>query len=293
MNKSFDFLPSAKKREATRILPWVLAIMVYLSILSATGSLLIHDGIDDWANSLKGHITVQVTGEDRDLIRQHALEIEEILKSTPGVLSVRILSDDEISILLEPWLGAGNITSDLPIPTMLDFEIAPDAYINLDALISQLSLVTENVDLDDHAEWLSHFFSLTAAIEYTAIGILVLILIASVSIVMFATKSGLAEHKKTIEIMHLMGAQDKLIAQAYQKRFMMYGLKGGLYGLFVAILTIYGLFYLIQDLAAGLVEIPTLPYMKLMVLLFFPVLFGLLTMYTARATVMRELARMI
>ena len=90
-----------------------------------------------------------------------------------------------------------------------------------------------------------------------------------------------------------MGAHDQMIARAYQKRFMYYGLKGGLIGLFLAFLTVYGLLNLVQDLSDGLVEIPTLPYLKMSTLLIVPVLFALLTMLTARITVMRELGRMV
>lgn len=293
MSGSFQFLPGEHSRAATRLLPWVMAIMVYLSALAGTGSLLLHSGFNDWANSLQGRITLQITGDDKQQILTDSQEIRDVLTQTPGIKSARILSDEEISILLEPWLGAGNITDDLPVPVMIDIETNEDAYVNLDALESKINLISANVYLDDHAQWLSHFFSLAYTVEYTALGILVMILLASVCIVIFGTKSSMSEHKHIIEIMHLMGAQDKMIAQAYQKRFMYYGLKGGLVGLMLSFLTVYGLLNLIQNLADGFVEMPTLPYMKLSILLVFPVLFALLTMLTARITVMRDLGRMV
>ncbi|MBT5072967.1 MAG: hypothetical protein HOJ34_12270 [Kordiimonadaceae bacterium] len=293
MSASFDFLPKVKNREATKLLPWVMAIMVYLSALAATGSLLLHSGFDDWASSLQGRITVQITGEDRDEIIVQSLEIQQLLRTTPGILTVRILSDQEISELLEPWLGAGNVTDDLPIPVMIDLETAEDAYVNLDALESKIKGISENVYVDDHARWLGHFYNLAYTVEYTALGILVMILLASVSIVIFGTKSSMSEHKNTIEIMHLMGAQDQMIAKAYQNRFMYYGLKGGIAGLVFSFLTVFGLLSLIQNLASGLVEMPTLPYLKLASLLLFPIFFALLTMLTARITVIRALGRMV
>lgn len=293
MSASFDFLPEVKNREATKLLPWVLAIMVYLSSLAATGSLLLHSGFDDWASSLQGRITVQITGEDRDVIVAESLEIQQLLRSTPGIQSARILSDEEISTLLEPWLGAGNITDDLPVPVMIDLETSEQAYVNLDALQSKISEISENVYLDDHAKWLSHFYSLAYMVEYMALGILIMILLASVGIIIFGTKSSMSEHKNTIEIMHLMGAHDQMIARAYQNRFMYYGLKGGIIGLIISFLTVFGLLRLVENLAAGLVEMPTLPYFKMLILLLFPILFALLTMLTARITVMRALGRMI
>ncbi len=293
MAKHFDFLPKEKNRDATRLLPWVMAIMVYLSALAATGSLLLHSGFADWASSLQGRITVQITGEDRAQILLEAEDVSELLRRTPGISSVRQLEDEEISSLLEPWLGEGNITDDLPVPIMIDVETSEETYINLEALQSQLEQVSPNVYLDDHAKWLMHFYDLTYSIEYTALGILIMILIASICIVIFSTKSSMSEHKDTIAIMHLMGAHDPMIAKAYQQRFMFYGLKGGGAGLILTFITIYTFFSLLQNLSGGLIEDPSLPYFELSVLLLFPILFAALAMLTARLTVMRALGRMV
>ena len=293
MRSQFDFLPKENKREATKLLPWVMAIMVYLSALAAAGSLLLHSGFDDWASSLQGRVTVQITGDDKNLINSQSIQIQETLRATPGVTSVRPLTEEEIRSLLEPWLGAGNITEDLPVPVMIDVETSEDVYVNLAALESKVRQISDNVYLDDHAKWLGDFFRLAYTVEFTGLGILVLILLASICIIIFGTKSSLSEHKGTIEIMHLMGAHDLMIAKAYQNRFMNYGLKGGAIGLFLSFLTIYGLLILVQNLSGGFVETPTLPYLKMSLLLLFPIVFAALTMITARITVMRELGRMV
>ncbi len=293
MTAPFDFLPNEKKREATKLLPWVMAIMVYLSALAATGSLLLHSGFDDWASSLQGRVTVQITGEDPDIMSAQSDEIQDTLRATPGVSSVRPLNDQEIRTLLEPWLGAGNITDDLPIPIMIDVETNEDVYVNLEALESKIKQISDSVYLDDHARWLNDFYQLAYTVESTGAGILIMILLASVCIIIFGTKSSMSEHKSTIEIMHLMGAHDQMIARAYQNRFMKYGLKGGIIGLVLSFITVYGFLILIQNLSGGFVETPTLPYLKMSILLMFPLIFAALAMITARITVMRELGRMV
>lgn len=293
MRAKFDFLPGENKREATKLLPWVIAIMVYLSALAGAGSLLLHSGFDDWASSLQGRVTVQITGEDPETMDNQSALIQEALSATPGVSAVRPLTEDEIRSLLEPWLGAGNITEDLPIPIMIDVETRDDIYVNLDALESKIKQISDNVYLDDHAKWLGDFHRLAYTVEATGLGILILILLASICIIIFGTKSSMSEHKNTIEIMHLMGAHDLMIAKVYQHRFMNYGLRGGAIGLFLSFLTIYGLLVLVQNLSGGFVETPTLPYLKMSLLLLFPIVFAILTMITARITVMRELRRMV
>lgn len=290
MSASFNFLPDEKSHEATRLLPWVMAVMVYLSALSLIGALLLHSGFENWTKSLVNRVTVQVSGEDAP---EKAEEVMLFLKKAPGVAKVRRLTDREIADLLEPWLGAGNISDDLPIPVMMDVEMRPGMHVDLKSLESSLQQITPGVYLDDHARWLGHFVQLTDMVEYTALGILGLVVMATVCIVIFGAKAGMAEHRETIQIMHLMGARDQMIAGAYQKRFMRFGLKGGVVGLVLALLTILGMARLLRELAAGLVSVPDLPYGELSLLLLLPILSALLAMVTARVTVMRELGRMV
>ncbi|WP_321395106.1 hypothetical protein [Emcibacter sp.] len=291
MASSFKFLPNEKDHEATRLLPWVMAVMVYLSALSLTGGILVHNGFGSWTETLSNRLTVQVSIENREERDQAVKAVEGLLAKTPGVLAIRQLSEQEIADLLEPWLGQGNITGDLPVPAMLDVQTDSRLVLNLDALESRLHQVSDKIHIDDHQKWLGHFVELTHMVEYVALGIFLLVILATIAIVIFGTKAGLAEHKETIKIMHLMGAEDALVARAYQKRFMRHGLKGGLVGLALALITIFGLARLVQNLAQGLVEAPDVPYLEMLLLLVLPVLSGMISMVTARVTVMKELAR--
>ena len=64
MAHSFRFLPDEKDHEATRLLPWVMAVMVYLSALSLTGGILVHKGFGGWTESLSNRLTIQISVED-------------------------------------------------------------------------------------------------------------------------------------------------------------------------------------------------------------------------------------
>ena len=46
---------------AIRILPWIIALMVYLATLTLAGGLLVATMADEWSRSLTGALTVQVT----------------------------------------------------------------------------------------------------------------------------------------------------------------------------------------------------------------------------------------
>lgn len=293
MTTRVHFLPSEKEHEATRLLPWVMSVMVYLSALSLIGGLVVKQGFNQWAGSLSNRITIQITENDPAKRERITSEVESVLSQMPGILKVNRLDERQIADLLEPWLGVGNVTDDLPVPAMIDVEISQTLTLDMRAIESRLQQISPMIHLDDHQQWLGRFMELMTMIEYTALGILLLVMLATICIVIFGTKAGMAEHRDTIRIMHLMGAHDEMIAGAYQSRFMRYGFKGGLIGLFLALMTIYGLAKLIQDVAQDLVSVPEMPLEEMALLLLIPFIAALITMVTARITVMKELRRMV
>ncbi|MCF8474664.1 MAG: hypothetical protein K9G26_08210 [Emcibacter sp.] len=293
MSHKVHFLPDEKNHEATRLLPYVMAVMVYLSALALMGGMVLHKGFGAWTDTLSNKLTVQITEDDPEKRAAQVNEVTALLKATPGIVEVRRLDDQEIAQLLEPWLGAGNVTNDLPIPDILDVTMSQSLKVNLNAVQSMVAQISDNIHLDDHQQWLGRFLRLMDTVEYTALGILFLVVLATVCIVIFGTKASMAENRETIAIMHHLGAQDAMIARAYQDRFMKYGLKGGAFGLLLTYITLISLIYLSRDLAAGLVTIPEMPLQEGFILLIVPFFAALISMVTARITVMRDLGRMV
>jgi len=301
MTSTGHFLPDEKNHEATRLLPYVMAVMVYLSALAAMGGLMINSGFGQWTESLNNRLTIQITTADHNKREAQVGDVSRILQQTPGIDSVRRLNDDEIAELLEPWLGAGNVTDDLPVPAILDVRLNASLKVDLDALRGMLAQISDqgsqkgsgDIYLDDHQQWLGRFIRLMDTVKYTALGILVLVVLATICIVIFGTKASMAENRDIIEIMHHLGAQDGMIARAYQDRFMKYGLKGGIMGLILAFITLGALIYLSRDLASDLVDRPDVPLSEIGLLFVVPVCAAFISMLTARITVMRHLSRMV
>ena len=62
------------------------------------------------------------------------------------------------------------------------------------------------------------------------IGILVLVLIATILSVTFATRSAMANNRPILEVLHLIGATHAFIVGNFQRHFLLLGLKGGAIG---------------------------------------------------------------
>ncbi|MEQ8355388.1 MAG: FtsX-like permease family protein [Kiloniellaceae bacterium] len=286
--------PVPLDRDASgRYLPVLVAIMVYLAALALAGALSFNKLAERWDTGLAGALTVQVPAESR--ASQDGPELNALvsaLSATPGVLSVEPMELGEMTALLEPWLGDTVFAIDLPLPRLIAVTIDPGAGVDIEALRQKLQEVAPGSLLDDHQRWLARLLDLAQAIEIMAGVVVVLVVFAACIMVAFVTRMGLAAHDQAIEVLHLIGAQDSYVARQFQNHALSFGLRGGLLGLACAIPTLYLVRVLLQRIDSGLLpELSLRPYeWPLLVLL--PVAAALITMVTARITVMRTLARM-
>ncbi|RME62940.1 MAG: cell division protein [Alphaproteobacteria bacterium] len=287
----FRFLPQG--RDSGGLLPWVIAVMMYLCGLGLAIGLTLEQAVHDWSSEMARQVTVQiVVSEDAARQRQMAAAVAA-LETVPGVAAVRALSAAETAALLEPWLGTGNITADLPVPGLIGVNLDPAAPAAPHVLRQALKGAAPDAVVDDHQRWLGDLKRLARVIGVTVYIIFVLLVLATVAIVIFGTRSRLAAYQPTIEIMHLMGAEDRLIAREFQYRFMLHGFRGGLIGALAALVTLLVIAFITHRLADGLLPALPLDMINVLALLTIPLLAAFVTMATARLTVMRALREML
>lgn len=291
--RKLKFLPDGKEKDSGSLLPWVIAVMVYLSALALVGSLSLHGAVASWTADITHTLTVQIVNPDNAARDSEAKAAVARLAATPGVAKVRILGKGEIDKLLEPWLGEGNVSDDLPVPALIELVLDPHAAVSKEALAAGLRQVAPDAKLDDHQQWIGQLMTLANIIEITAVAIVFLILLATIIIVMFGAKAGMTSHHETIETLHIMGAMDRVIAGTFQRRFMLYGFKGGVIGLVLAGITVGAMINVASDLGGGLMMPAALPMPEIATLASLPLLAGLIAMLTARFTVLGALARMV
>jgi cell division transport system permease protein len=284
---SLRLLPEG--RESAGLLPWVIAVMVYLCALAIAGGAGLRSAAGSWTADLASTITVQVSATDPAERDRQAGLVAQALTTEPGVVRAVPLGQADTNKLLEPWLGTGNVTADLPIPKLIDVTLDPNNKPDMAALAARLKAVAPASSIDTHQQWLGQLSTFTRSVEWIANLVVVLVALATMAIVAFGTRAGLATHKPTIEILHLMGAEDQMIAQEFQWKYLWHGLKGGLLGLAAAAATIGLLAWLASRMTQGLMGSVDLPWGAYLILALLPVLAGVMTMITARQTVLRAL----
>jgi cell division transport system permease protein len=279
-----------------RFIPLIVGAMVYLAALALAGTFALDGTIRQWSDNLRGALTVQLPGvaqePEGDEAQARIDAAVGLLLETTGVLSATALPHAQSQALLEPWLGAGDLPTDLPIPIIVDVIVDTGARINYDDLGQRLEDVVPGARINDNGVFLSRLVTLARVIQLVGLVVVLIVAIAAVSIVVFATRAGMTSHRDTIELLHLIGARDNYIARRFVTHALSYGLSGGLLGLALAVLTLGAL-----ALAARGVDQALLPRLSLdltawVALLCVPLASALIAMITARMTVLRALRRL-
>ena len=86
-------------------MPWVLAIMVALTVLAAGAGLSLGNLAGDARSELSGGATVQILQADPATRAEQAQAAQEALQAMAMVEQSRQIPQDELDALLEPWLG--------------------------------------------------------------------------------------------------------------------------------------------------------------------------------------------
>src|SRR4051812_4230379 len=213
-----------------RALIAVVAIMTFLASITTGAVLLVSASATEWQSEVGSEITVQVRPQAGRDIERDALAAAEALRAQPGILEVRPFTRDESAKLLEPWLGSGLSLDDLPVPRVIVARIAPGAKPDLAGLRGPIAQAAPSASVDDHRAWIERMRSMTGAIVFAGIGILALVIVATIISVSFATRGAMAANRPIVEVLHFVGAGDRYIANRFLRHFLRLGLEGGLIG---------------------------------------------------------------
>ncbi|WCL54958.1 cell division protein FtsX [Gimibacter soli] len=285
------FLP--KDQAGDGLLPWVIGVMLFLTGLATAMGLALGQGLDRWSEGLATTLTVQIVDADAAVRARQTEDALKMLRATPGVTKAEVMADADVMALISPWLGDLPIDAGLPVPTLIHVELDKAGAVNTAGLAERLRATAKGARLDDHQAWMASILELVTALRLLLVGIVVLIVLSTVAIVIFGCRAGLATHRDSIEIMHMMGAEDSMIASAFDRRYLLHGLVGGLGGIIMAILVILALLHLAEEMGQGLLTASLPGSGVLWWLLLLPVIAGAVTMGTARITVRRALLELV
>lgn len=280
-------------------MPWVIAIMVALTVIAAAGGLALSNLVQSARSELSGAATVQIVeplAVERD---RQARAAEAVLAGLPEVAGLRVVPQAELDALLDPWLGGGGDAGPqgdaaVPVPALIDVELRGTADAsNLAVLRGALRGVAPAARVDAQSSWLGPVFAAIASLQWLALTLVVLLALTSAAAVWLAARSALGGNRGTIEIVHLLGGTDAQIARIFQRSVGFDAAAGGTVGLalgMAAVLLLGGQF---AALGSGMVAGGGLGMVDWLLIAAIPLAGVAIAMLTARLTILGALRRML
>lgn len=288
---------SARLLPTTRFagpIPWVIAILIALVVIAAAGGLSLRNMAENASADLSDAVTVQII-EANPLTRdRRAQAAADALQSQPIVTSVRLVPQEELADLLEPWLGASAGSEDIPIPALIDVELTKRASPDdVAALQAALDAVVPETKVDAQSSWLRPVYDALAALQWLAIALIVLIAFATAAAVWLAARSAFANHRETVEIIHLLGGTDNQITRVFQRTVMIEALLGAVLGLLMGLAAVWLIGQQFAALDSGMIAGARLSFEDWLIIAAIPVIGVILAILTGRLTISLALRAML
>lgn len=275
-------------------IPWVIAILIALVVVAAAGGLSLRNLAENARGDLSGAVTIQIVEADEGQRAAQAQAAADALTGNAMVNSVRIVPDEELTELLEPWLGASAASQDVPIPALIDVELTREVSdAELATLRSVIEEAAPNARVDAQSDWLAPVYDALAALQYLALALIALVAFATAAAVWMAARSALANHGETVEIIHLLGGTDAQVTRIFQRSVIRDATFGGLVGLALGAAAVWLLGQQFAVLDSGMVSGGGLDWNDWLIIAAIPLGGILLALVTGRITIAFALRSML
>jgi cell division transport system permease protein len=286
--------PLLPKGRLSGPMPWVIAIMMFLTVLASAAGLSLDAAAQTLTAQVSSRITVQVAQADAEMRARAVRRIVTLLGATEGVSHIAIVPPEQLAAQLEPWLGADMKIGEIPVPALVDADLDAPSDAR-EARIAALGHAVKAIDgtarIEPHATYLAPLARLVGAIGVLAFGLVALMVAATGAVVVLAARGAHATHRGTIDIMHVLGATDGQVVSLFQRRMLLDAGFGAAIGAGIALLVIALLGAALHAVTSDLVRSASLPAKSWFILLLLPFAGVAMSWLAARVTLHRALER--
>lgn len=275
-------------------MPWVIAIMIFLTVLAAAAGLAMTRAMGDVSDELSSRATVQIIEANAEIRGGQAAAVAERLRTLSLIEEVRVLPPEEIEALIEPWLGTQDLADEIPLPALIDVKLARVATdAEYQSLRGELQSIAPEARIEPSSGYIAPVIALVRSFQWIAFGLVALLALATASAVIISARSALNTHTETIAVVHLLGGTDEQISRLFQRRIALDALLGGVIGLAGGGAIIWLISGQLSALGSGLVPSVGLDWWSWLIIAVIPILGMFLAMITARWTVIGALKKIV
>lgn len=277
----------------------LICLMTFLAILALAASFALGAMTERWTSGLENKASIEIPAEDengaalpKEKLESLTNDIHRYLISNPAIETAHIMTQDEISDLVGPWLGENIEFNSIPLPGIISVSFKDNVDLDRDALATRMQAIAPQARLDTHENWLQNVLRFTGALNFAALLVTVVIGITTIVAVGGAVQSRMAIYKEELELLHLMGASDNYISKQLQRYVFIISIQGALLGALMGAITLTIIGWLAGRMDISLIPDFSLSLLQMVGLFALAPLIAIMAVITARHTVLRALALM-
>src|SRR5690606_10262679 len=250
-----------------------------------------------WQSQISREITIQIKPEEGLDMDAALTKAKDLALGFVGTVEGTIMDEAATARLLEPWLGGGLDLKELPVPRLVVVTIDEQNPPDFGEMRELLKQELPQAFLDDHRTWVDRLVSMARTTVLIGTSVLVLVFVAMILTVIFATRGVISGNRHIVEVLHFVGAESSFVAREFQKHFLKISLKGSAAGGAVAA-TLFAIAGIWQarslatpqaDQASALFGSFSLGFGGYLGIFATMIMIALLTTLTARFTVMKTI----
>jgi cell division transport system permease protein len=261
--------------------PLLIAIMTFVMVVVAAAGLALGNTASVVKSGVENRFSIQIA--DGSAKAGPAIAAA---RSAPGVSRVEQVPPEDLRRTLERWLGPAGAEANLPLPVIIDVDVAPGT--DPSAVAKRIERAVPGARFVAHRTSLAPLLDALRGLTLLSFGLVLLIAMASAAAVVLAARGALDTHRGTIEVMHGIGAMDAQVATLFLRQIAIDALIGGVAGAAFAgliLATIIGG----ASFATSLAGAPPLGWGDTAILALLPLAVALLATLVARGALLRAL----
>lgn len=212
------------------------AAMAFLVVFAIALSFASARLAEKWGEALAKSATLRISAPEDQVEIQLAAAMQ-VLETTAGIASAKVISQEEQKKLLEPWFGPDVPLDLLPVPVLIDIRETDEGF-DPDGLRLRLAAEVPAAVLDDHSRWRRPLISAANRLSFLGWVSILLIVGASTAMITLAARAALAANAQVIAVLRLVGAQDNYIAAAFVRRFAARAFAGATMGMLLGAIAV-------------------------------------------------------